>query len=548
MSQPNAQTSIDTLTKVVNPVWNMDQKDTTVLDTSVNDRYFIKVYNQGRITQDQKQFRFLIQNKTDFLQYAESFFRIQFRVNSANPHGDTITFADDVRSFFYRISVKLSNTEIENRWDIPTIAATERLFWSDAVKKNVGTGLLAYDDHFRTPGSAFTTEEINPRLAVAAQGQGQIAVVTDTAPSTIVPADTFNSVIPGNGIKWFMSRSEKQVEGEANGTAVEGFFRLSDVCDFFKNYRSVTRGVICEVRLDKSDDYRCVQMPSNFDPLLHPEAKIEWDLPVMTDPPNSITDGQADGVTWFVPVYRPSPVMLNIMEERLARSIQTDVMYERADVYTSDNMKGSQGNWRIVTTPFKITKAIVFFRIYSTETSQFKTWSPLHSQSSNARMTNISMNLNGNQIPLVADLQSYFSTAIGQGEGNTTAGIGPPVDPNTRYKKAAYPYQQHLQMAKALQSAYPSSNYTGSCGLSYEDFLYNYPHWCFQVSENYGEAEANDRQTSSLILNWKSLSHFPETATAGPTPIQLQAVCVLFTLHQVNIITGSAQESVVRSL
>ena len=38
MSEPNARTSVDTLTQTVNPVWNMAQKDTTVLDNSINDR------------------------------------------------------------------------------------------------------------------------------------------------------------------------------------------------------------------------------------------------------------------------------------------------------------------------------------------------------------------------------------------------------------------------------------------------------------------------------------------------------------------------------
>ena len=481
----------------------------------------------------------------DFLQYAESFFRIQFRVTSPNPDTDKVTFADDCRSFFFRIQVKLSNTIVEDRWDLPTICDTERKFWTDNVRKSVGTGLLAFDDRFTDVGSVFSTSVINPGINTGLEPQGQVGIILDhTGAGVIEPADTFNNYISGNSIKWFMSRAEATT-GTANGTQVEGFFRLSDVCDFFKNYRSVTRGVICEIRLEKSPAYRCLQFPALDDAaaVLGGGSDIEWEVPGMINPDVTQPDPQADGVTWYVPVYRPSPVMLNIMEERLARTIETDVMYERADVYTNDNITNSANTWRIVTTPFKMTKAIIFFRIYDATTAEQKTLSVLHSQTANARMTNVSLNLNGNQIPLVADLQSYFSTSYGQGSGTNISLIeDTTTDANRRLKKAAYPYQQYLQMCKALAAAYPSSNYTGGAGMDYSSFLYNYPLYCFQVSENYGEAEANDRQTSSLILNWRSGTSFPDGN------IRCQAVCVLYTLHQVNIVTGSAQESVVRCL
>ncbi len=180
MSEPNYKTSLANLPKVINPIWNMSQTDTQVLDTSISDRYYIKVYNQSRVTPDTKDFRFLVQNKVDYLQYSEAFIRVQFVVRTADPINDKCTFSDDVRSFFESVQVKLSNTIIEDRNDIPTIADTERLFWG-ANRDTVVISLFAYDNLVRDFGSVFSTLTIGKFVDAEPKPQGQFGLLMEGA-------------------------------------------------------------------------------------------------------------------------------------------------------------------------------------------------------------------------------------------------------------------------------------------------------------------------------------------------------------------------------
>ena len=541
MSEPQGHTSTETLTRVVNPIWNIEDKDSTVLDTSITDRYYIKVQNNyGTVEPTTQRLRFLCQNKVDYIQMSETIFHVQFNVVYAGPLATReVTVADDIRSLFSRVQVKLSNTTVEDRLNIQEIAACERLFWTDQQRSSgIATGMMAYDDRTRDVGSLMEELIIGETQESGAGNytrQGTLAVNQWTAGvlGDPVKITNFNTIHSGNGIKFFMTQDSKQCDA---------FFRLSDVCDFFKNYKSVCRGVQLEVLFEKGSNYRAIQWGVNT--AVDAADEIRFVNP--QSGPAGSRNPYANGMVMYVPVVRPSPVQLNLLEDKLAKGVLADVMYERADVYYSPNLTGLRNTWRVVNTPFKITKAIIYFQQYDIASPGQQTLKTLHSFHSNGEMEQVSLTLNGNNIPSVHQIQSFFERSIGANSDVQLAGASVT---GTRAETSQM-YIEYQKMCHSLAAAYPQSNFTGQAGLDAESFKYNYPSWCFNVAENYSNQSSwdNDRQTSELILNWESAGMGPQGTPWAAGTSTLRAVCVLYTLHQVNLQFGSGMEAMVRAL
>ena len=68
-------------------------------------------------------------------------------------------------------------------------------------------------------------------------------------------------------------------------------------------------------------------------------------------------------------------------------------------MYYSGPLTNTTNTWRIITTPYKITKAIIYFRQYDGAAAERKTLQALHSFKSSGRMSRVSLDLNGNRIP-----------------------------------------------------------------------------------------------------------------------------------------------------
>ena len=541
------------LHNVVNPIWD-SFKPLYELDESVQQRYYIEIFDNRtgkNVEADQTEFRFLVQNKVDWINWKEAVIHIQATVDPAKatdlaalpvPERSgtgggaptqwkqrRVCPSDDARSWFRMARCKLSNTLVEEKDDLPEIAARERvLFWSEGFKRTVGEAMMAYDtspthdlgsawmqDWTRTTNKPGTPE-------VLTRGQGVLLPVVAPIPTTagltvtqpvateLRIASDFNNHLTGNGKKWVQS---------FGGRVFDAVIHLQDLFDFFK-HAPITRGVTLDLEMRRSSNRRSLQFARDYS-----RQQVEILLAAGAKLSLAVGGGRA-GIRLLVPVYRPSVVMLNRLEGMFSKPQELPIIFERSQLIKSNPLLGRGGTWRVVNSNRRITKVLLSFNVadsqYPEELDSF--W--LHSRCYGAGATQLSMSLNGQEIPAINRIETLADST-----GFDVAG-----------SEMALAYLEFLKMNKCIGVG-QETNYNLCDGVSYENFRQRAPIWTFQVSENYGLAPFADNTTSELVVKWATSATTPAWPS-GNNNLYLHAI--VYTMHEGEILMGTADEAQVR--